>query len=112
MKLYRTCIQTHNIDKMINFYSSIFDYEPTVDGEVDFRFLKHQLIIFKLNDGEAPATKNVAMIYNVDDVDSEYSRLFDLSIAVNLPTDKPWGVRSFAINDPDGNLISFFTNLY
>jgi uncharacterized glyoxalase superfamily protein PhnB len=44
----------------------------------------------------------------VDDVDAEYKRLGALGIANGTaPTDKPWGVRSFIINDPAGNFASF-----
>lgn len=111
MKLHGACVQTHNIEAMVDFYKKIFGYEPTVDGGVDFRFLNSQLIIFKLNDEKALPTKAVALIYNVDDVDFEYSRLNDLGIANNPPTNKPWGVRSFVVNDPDDNIVSFVKSL-
>ena len=89
----------------------IFGYEPAVDGGVDYRFLDNQLIIYSLNDKSLPSTKDVALIYIVEDVDMEYKRLSSLEIAEEPPTNKPWGVRSFIINDPDGNTISFFMNL-
>jgi uncharacterized glyoxalase superfamily protein PhnB len=95
---------------MIDFYSKIFGYEPYIDGP-DHRFLTAQLIVFKLEEADTPSTKNAALIYAVDDIDSEYTRLTDIGIASNPPTDKPWGVRSFIVNDPDGNTISFFCNL-
>lgn len=96
---------------MVDFYKKVFKYEPTVDGGVDFRFLDNQLIVFNLTDKKMPSTKAIALIYNVDDVDLEYKRLVNLGIATNPPTDKPWGVRSFAINDPDNNIISFVKNI-
>lgn len=112
MKLHGACIQTHNATELVNFYQKIFQQEPDVDGGVDFRFYDAQLVIFKLTDENASSTKNLAIIYAVDDVDVEYQRVIDLDISVNSPpTDKPWGVRSFLVNDPDGNTISFFANL-
>ena len=110
MELFGACIATHSIGLMVAFYAKVFGYEPYVDGP-DHRFLAARLILFELEDAEAPATKDAAMVYQVADVDLEFARLSDLGIMGNPPTDKPWGVRSFTINDPDGNVISFFTNL-
>ena len=110
MELFGVCIATHNCKPMVDFYTKLFGYEPYIDGP-DHRFLAAQLILFELEDAEAPATKDAALVYRVADVDQKFSRLSDLGIAGNPPTDKPWGVRSFTIHDPDGNVISFFTNL-
>jgi len=113
MKLYGACIGTHHLEPMVNFYRKVFGCEPYVDGP-DHRFLEAQLIVFDMTGFEADtdtlSAKN-SMIYAVDDVDLEFARLKSLGIAGNPPTDKPWGVRSFGIQDPDGNFINFFTNL-
>ena len=112
MKLFGACIGTRNLESMVKFYEKIFGYEPYIDGP-DHRFLDAQLIVFYLNfmeDKDAPPA-NIAMVYNVDDVDKEFSRLSGLGLASEPPTDKPWGVRSFTVNDPDGNVVSFFRNL-
>jgi len=106
MKLFGACIATHNIKPMVKFYTGVFGYEPYIDGP-DRRFIDAQLIIFNLENADALPTKNAAMIYAVDDVDLEFSRLKSLGIANGPPTDKPWGARSFTINDPDGNVVSF-----
>lgn len=112
MKLQGACILTHNISLLVDFYTKIFMREPEIDGGVDYRYYDAQLIIFKLDDEKIPSTKNVALIYAVDNVDKEYERLINLKISIDSPpSDKPWGVRSFVINDPDGNTISFFTEL-
>ena len=112
MKLYGVCIGTRNCEAMVKFYERVFGYEPYSDGP-DHRFLDAQLIIFDLeymNDKNTPPA-NTALVYNVDDVEMEYTRLSGLGIASEPPADKPWGVRSFTINDPDGNVVSFFENL-
>ncbi|KUO76406.1 MAG: hypothetical protein APF77_06825 [Clostridia bacterium BRH_c25] len=112
MKLHGACILTHNISLLVDFYKKLFMQEPEVDGGVDYRFYDAQLIIFKLDDEKMPSTKNAALIYVVDDVDKDYQRLINLKMDIDSPpTDKPWGVRSFVINDPDGNTISFFMKL-
>ena len=110
MKLFGACIATHSIGSMVNFYTKVFGYEPYIDGP-DHRFPDAQLIIFALEYIDAPPSKNAATLYAVDDVDAEFSRLSALGIADDPPTDKPWGVRSFTINDPDGNVVSFFKNI-
>lgn len=107
MVLRAACIQTHNSSALVEFYMKVFQHEPYVDGGVDFRFSDEQLTVFKLGD-DAPNTETIALIYTVDDVDKEYHRLNTLGLCNNgEPTDKPWGVRSFSINDPDGNTICF-----
>lgn len=112
MRLHGACIQTHHITQLVDFYRKIFEKEPDVDGDVDYRFYDEQLIIFKLEDIQVPSTKNAALIYAVDSVDDTYQRLINIGITVDSsPTDKPWGVRSFTVNDPDGNTISFFMKL-
>ena len=66
--------------------------------------------------GSAGAADNHSAIieFLVDDVDSEYDRIRQLSINlsidfVNEPTTMPWGNRSPLFRDPDGNLVNFFT---
>jgi len=46
MRLHGACIQTNNITELVDFYKKIFQQEPDVDGDVDYRFYDAQLIIF------------------------------------------------------------------
>jgi len=112
MKLYGACVGTRNIGPMIKFYTDVFGYGPVIDGP-DCRFLDAQLILFDLAYmGDADARSSyIALVYRVDDVDAEFARLSELNLASGPPTDKPWGVRSFTVDDPDGNVVSFFTPL-
>lgn len=112
LKLYGACIQTHNVDELVDFYKKVLQQELEVDGGVDYRFYEAQLIIFRLDDEKAPPTNNLALLYAVDDVDHEYNRLVHLNMDISSPpTDKPWGVRSFILKDPDGNTVSIFKSL-
>lgn len=107
MKLRAACIQTHHADALVAFYTRVFGHSPYVDGDVDYQFAAEQLTVFRLDDGE-PATQNIALVFTVGDVDAEYARLDDLGLCnATPPTNKPWGVRSFLIHDPDGNTVSF-----
>ncbi|NLW78188.1 MAG: VOC family protein [Ruminococcaceae bacterium] len=108
MKLRAACIQTHHADALVAFYTQVFGRPPHVDGDVDYQFAAEQLTIFRLAGATAPATQSLALIFTVDDVDSAYTRLDALGLCNGaLPTNKPWGVHSFVITDPDGNTVSF-----
>ena len=108
MKLRAACIQARDALPLVDFYRKVFGHEPEVDGGVDFRFYPEYLTIYRMGEGEGPETRGAAMIYTVEDVDAEYDRLNDLGLAnLGAPTDKPWGMRSFMIRDPAGNLVSF-----
>ncbi len=92
---------------MVDFYRKIFGHEPEVDGGVDFQFRAERLTVYQMGEGEGPETHGGAFIYEVTDVDAEYERLAALGFrGLNPPTDKPWGVRSFMIEGPGGNLVS------
>jgi uncharacterized glyoxalase superfamily protein PhnB len=108
MKLRAACIQARDARPLVEFYQKVFGHEPEVDAGVDFRFYHEQLTVYQLGEGEGSETRGLAMIYKVEDVDAEYERLRALGLANHTaPTDKPWGVRSFMIQDPAGNLVSF-----
>lgn len=107
LSLRAACLMTHNIEKMAAFYTQLFAHPPEVDAGVDYRFIDVQLTVFKLTDADAPPTRNAALIYQTDDADAVYERLNRLGLAQTPPTDKPWGVRSFFVTDPDGNTVSF-----
>lgn len=112
MKLRAACIMTRASGLLVVFYRQLFQHEPEVDGGVDFRFVQEQLTVFQLGEGEGPETRGLALIYQVEDVDAEYARLNALGLANrSAPTVKPWGVRSFMVEDPAGNLISLVKDL-
>lgn len=108
MKFHAACIQTRDALPLVSFYRKLFGHEPDVADGVDFRFHEEQLTVYQMGEGEGSETHGIAMIYRVEDVDAEYARLDGLGLAnLGAPTDKPWGVRSFMIRDPAGNLVSF-----
>jgi len=112
IKLFGACIQTRNIMEMVEFYTKLFGKDPTIDGGVDHRFLDEQFIIYKLSDNETPITQNMSVIYQVKCANSFYEELQNKHLPLlGPPTNKPWGVCSFFLKDPDGNIISFFNNL-
>lgn len=108
MRLRAACLMTHNIRAMAAFYAALFGREAEVVDVVDYRFASEQLTLFRLEDAdETPSTTHASLIYTVDDPDAVHARLAAQGIDAPPPTDKPWGVRSFLVTDPDGNLVSF-----
>jgi catechol 2,3-dioxygenase-like lactoylglutathione lyase family enzyme len=61
---------------------------------------------FVAQDAEAPhlfAGRGLGIVCTVDDADLEHTRLAAAGVPIADPlADKPWGVRSFGITDPNG----------
>ncbi|MCL2708212.1 MAG: NUDIX domain-containing protein [Defluviitaleaceae bacterium] len=103
---------TKNAAAMADFYSKIFVEAPTVSGP-DNRFINSGFIVFDLESAGASSepTRNMGLIIKTESADAEHGRLAALGIDCGEPTDKPWGVRSFAAADPDGNVVSFASDI-
>ncbi len=68
------------------------------------------LAVFGEGIAQPAANKSVIIEFLVENVDEDYEKIKDLtSEIVQKPTTMPWGNRSLLFQDPDGNLINFFT---
>lgn len=84
-------------------WGSPYFYAILTRGTVELHFFTHKEL--------RPAESNASCYIRVSDVDS----LYQAFASANLPREgiprqgavenKPWGMREFAIVDPDGNLI-------
>jgi catechol 2,3-dioxygenase-like lactoylglutathione lyase family enzyme len=111
---------TDNVKRLADFYAQITGLPPRW-GNDDFAELvspagtlaiasTRTVALFGANAAHAADNHSVIIEFRVDDVDSEYQKLRELSVDfVNEPTTQPWGNRSLLFRDPDGNLINFFT---
>ena len=55
---------------------------------------------------------SVVLEFQVDDVDAEHERLVGLGVEIiQPPTTHPWGRRAMQFYDPDGNVITFYTDV-
>ena len=55
---------------------------------------------------------SVIIEFGVDNVDEEYARLKQLGVEpFSEPFNNSWGTRNFYFNDPDGNLVCFYTEI-
>jgi uncharacterized glyoxalase superfamily protein PhnB len=118
MKLAFTRIVTRDVSKLAEFYSELLGAAPL--GSEEYMELrtggcalsivsKRSIDIFSAGAAEPAANRSIILDFEVNDVDTEFSRLKTLvSGFVSVPQDQPWGNRSMLFRDPDGNLINFF----
>jgi len=63
----------------------------------DFRLLVH------VGGAEAPPDLRMHLHLTVDDVDGFYRQLVDREVEISHePEDRPWGLRTFQVTDPNG----------
>lgn len=68
------------------------------------------LALFGNGIAEPASNKSVIIEFLVENVDDDFLRIKDLTNKIiQKPTTMPWGNRSLLFQDPDGNLINFFT---
>jgi catechol 2,3-dioxygenase-like lactoylglutathione lyase family enzyme len=67
-------------------------------------------LAFMTPDGPDQPTFAGGMVVSiaVDDADKHRARLADRGVWAPEPTDKPWGWRSFGLQDPNGIALDFF----
>lgn len=111
MKIMRidTTYSTEKLQESKEFYLRHFGFQlvfendwyvelvtPARDAGISFTLPQREA-------GEFFNGRGVILSFEVEDADAEYARLkaAGLSIAQALE-DKPWGERSFAVNDPNG----------
>jgi uncharacterized glyoxalase superfamily protein PhnB len=113
-----TCLITHNVRKLCEFYQNVFQVQMEAsDTFVAFEPVGVPLTLFHREGMEqmAPGSMqgasigNAVLEFEVEDVDEEYARLLELNVSiVKPPTTQPWGLRSVWFRDPDGNIVNFF----
>jgi catechol 2,3-dioxygenase-like lactoylglutathione lyase family enzyme len=117
--LVNTCIITGRFSQLVEFYKNVLGISPKVSSGdyAAFPTGSGVLAVFssaaqeKYIPGSAvpAANRSVIVEFRVANVDREYARLRPfVKTWVKLPTDQPWGTRSFYFRDPDGNLVDFY----
>lgn len=108
MELCGVCIETDNAPRLAEFYKTVLQEEPLVEGS-HYGFSK--IAVYNPGGVIAAKEKNIWLMLGVADLDAEYERLLreipDIKI-IMPPERKPWGAYSFWFADPDGNRISVF----
>ena len=105
---------TNDVMCLREFYETVFggkaegdEWHSTLDaGGLGIIFLleKNTDFYYEFINGGS----NTGLSFNVDDADTEYQRLLSLGIEAHTkPITHPWGVKSFQLKDPDGNILNF-----
>jgi catechol 2,3-dioxygenase-like lactoylglutathione lyase family enzyme len=69
-------------------------------------------VVFKGESGKTPKGLGIWLYINVDNVDETHKQLVDKGLKPSSePRDWPWGNREFAIKDPDGYKLVFYSEL-
>lgn len=109
MKLCGVSIMTNNVPRLVEFYKLVLQCKAN-GNDTHTGFDDAQLAIWNPGNVTISEHKNMSLMYFIDDADAEYARLKALNINIKFisePEEKPWGVKAFVFNDPDGNEISF-----
>ena len=118
MKIKRvdSTISTNKLQESKEFYMQYFDFRLVYESDWYVELIARDLpngISFTLpqrEEGEFFNGKGLIISFEVDDVDAEYDRLKAEGVQIYQEMqDKPWGERSFVIDDPNGVHIYIYT---
>ncbi|MDP4093414.1 MAG: VOC family protein [Bacillota bacterium] len=122
IKLNAISLFVGDLKKMVEFYRDIIGIEVEWDGNGPHVEFKHEGVRFMMYERKElkgylgtevsyPDGLNGTFELAIDlpkfaDVDKEFERVLKLGLKpIFPPRDEPWGMRTFYITDPDGNLI-------
>lgn len=118
-KFHSTLFYVSDLNKTLDFYKQLGFNAELLEGTVrvklgDFRlaFIDENKTVIKNESGAQPKGLGIFTYVEVDDVDEYFKLLKGKGIRTSSePRDWPWGKREFAVKDPDGYKLVFFTNL-
>jgi uncharacterized glyoxalase superfamily protein PhnB len=120
VKLNLCTVVTGNIEEMRAFYSALLGTEPVSHRNNYFAYTlgatalalwrEEEYLAYHSGSGQPLKGGGVLLELEVEDVDSEYSRLRELGLApLEFPETKPWGHRNFSLLDPDGHTVVLYS---
>jgi len=118
MKIKRvdSTISTNKLQESKEFYMEHFNFRLVYESDWYIELISRDLpngISFTLpqrEEGEFFNGKGLIISFEVDDVDAEYDRLKAEEVQIYQEMqDKPWGERSFVVDDPNGVHIYIYT---
>lgn len=112
-------ISTYKLQESKEFYMRYFNFRLVYESDWYIELIAPDLptagISFTLPQREAGEFfngKGLILSFEVDDVDQEYRRLTALGLKVFQEIqDKPWGERSFVVDDPNGVHIYIYKSI-
>ncbi|HMM22237.1 MAG TPA: VOC family protein [Selenomonadales bacterium] len=119
MKIKRmdATISTSKMQESKNFYMRYFDFRLVFESDWYIELISPEEptigVSFTLpqrDAGEFFNGKGIILSFGVEDVDAEYKRLKAEGIEIMQELqDKPWGERSFVVDDPTGVHVYIYT---
>jgi catechol 2,3-dioxygenase-like lactoylglutathione lyase family enzyme len=114
----RTMLQANELDETIRFYVEMLDFTldgtwgPTPDGPATWCSLDYGpagLMFTHGSGGDATGPALTGSLYFYpDDVDALHRSLVERGLkTLNAPSDREYGMRDFAVEDPNGYLLQF-----
>jgi catechol 2,3-dioxygenase-like lactoylglutathione lyase family enzyme len=114
----RTMLQCHDLQETIDFYTQMLEFRlegtwgPEPDGPPTWCSLDYGpgALMFTHGDGDDPDGPKVtgSLYFYPDDVDALHAALVARGAKpITRPTDREYGMRDFAIEDPNGFLLIF-----
>ena len=103
-------LPVRDMERSVAFYKRLgFSHRPYEDG-AHYAFLSLDGLSLHLAEGSGPEFhfNPCAVYFYVEDVDSFFEAVVSAGITtIDTPEDRPWGLREFAVSDPDQTLLRF-----
>ena len=104
-----------DLNRSVNFYRNILEIEPAFQQGKMAGFNVNHVQLLLHADGDvarvppgASRGSGTAFHFDVKDIDKHWEHLNKLNIPLHeKPADQPYGMREFAVKDPDGYEIEF-----
>ena len=118
-KIYSILFYASDLSKTLEFYKKLGFSAELSEGTVRVAFDNVKLAFvdenkteIKKESGMKPKGLGVFTYVKVDNVDEYYKSLVEKGIHTpSEPKDWPWGKREFAVKDPDGYKLIFFSDV-
>lgn len=101
---------TNKLEQSRDFYMEVLGFRLVFENDGYIELLAKgsdtmgvSFVLPDLSGGEKFTGQGMILSFEVSDVDAEYDRLKQAGVRIQEELkDKPWGERSFVINDPNG----------
>ncbi|PIQ74941.1 MAG: hypothetical protein CO001_02750 [Candidatus Portnoybacteria bacterium CG_4_8_14_3_um_filter_40_10] len=116
-KFHSVLFYASDLNKTLEFYKQLgFDAELSEGtlrvklGDFKLAFIDENQTPIKNDSGKSPKGLGVFTYVEVEDADAYFNSLKEKGIHTSSePRDWPWGKREFAVKDPDGYKLIFFS---
>ncbi|MCX7781306.1 MAG: VOC family protein [Negativicutes bacterium] len=112
MKIKRvdTTISTYKLQESKEFYMKYFGFQLVYESDWYIELIRPDMPVVGISftlaqreQGEIFNGKGLIISFEVENADAEYERLKGAGLTIRQEMqDKPWGERSFVVNDPNG----------